>query len=40
VDAILLGVQPKNIEFFSDMSKEVERAAESIASILYKVLSR
>jgi hydrogenase 3 maturation protease len=39
VPVILLGVQPKTIDFYQPMSPEIEDAAVSIADILYKVLS-
>jgi len=35
---LLLGVQPKNIEFFTAMSPEVEKTAEEIAALLRKIL--
>ena len=35
---LLLGVQPKNIEFFTEMSPEVEKTAEEIAALLRKIL--
>jgi len=35
---LLLGVQPRNIEFFTEMSPEVERTAEEIAALLRKIL--
>jgi hydrogenase 3 maturation protease len=39
VPVILLGVQPKTIDFYQPMSPEIEDAAVYIADILYKVLS-
>jgi hydrogenase 3 maturation protease len=35
---LLLGVQPKKIEFFTEMSSEVEKASEEIAALLRKIL--
>jgi hydrogenase 3 maturation protease len=35
---LLLGVQPRNIEFFTEMSPEVERTAEEVADLLRKML--
>ncbi len=39
VQVILLGIQPKTIEFYQPMSPEIEDAAVSIADTLYQVLS-
>ena len=39
VQVMLLGVQPKTIEFYQPMSPEIEDAASSIADTLHKVLS-
>jgi len=36
---ILLGIQPKTIDFFMPMCREIEEAAVSIADTLYQVLS-
>lgn len=35
---LLLGVQPRNIEFFTEMSPEVEKTAEKVAAMLRKIL--
>jgi hydrogenase 3 maturation protease len=35
---LLLGVQPRNIEYFTEMSREVEKTAEEIADLLRKIL--
>ena len=39
VPVILLGVQPKTIDFSMRMSREIEEAAVSMADTLYQVLS-
>ena len=39
VPVILLGIQPKTIDFYKPMSPEIEEAAVSIADTLYQVLS-
>ena len=39
VPVILLGVQPKTIDFSMPMSREIEEAAASVADTLYQVLS-
>ena len=36
---LLLGVQPKNIEFYSEMSPEVSETAKKIANVLARILS-
>ena len=36
---ILLGIEPKTIDFSMPMSREIEEAAISVADTLYKVLS-
>jgi hydrogenase 3 maturation protease len=35
---LLLGVQPRNIEYFTEMSREVKKTAEEIADLLRKIL--
>ena len=35
---LLLGVQPESIEFFTEMSPDVEKAAQEIAALLRKIL--
>ena len=39
VPMILLGIQPKTIDFYKSMSPEIEEAAVSIADTLYQLLS-
>jgi hydrogenase 3 maturation protease len=38
VKVLLLGVQPRNIEFYSEMSSEVAETAERVAALLAKML--
>jgi hydrogenase 3 maturation protease len=38
VEAMLLGIQPKRIEFFTEMTEEVKRTAEEVADTLYAIL--
>jgi len=39
VKVLLLGVQPRNTEFYSEMSSEVAETAEEVAALLAKMLS-
>jgi len=38
VKVLLLGVRPRNIEFYSEMSPEVAETAEKVAALLAKML--
>jgi hydrogenase 3 maturation protease len=38
VKVLLLGVQPRNIEFYSEMSPKVAETAEKVAALLAKML--
>jgi hydrogenase 3 maturation protease len=38
VESMLLGIQPKRIEFFTEMTDEVREAAEKVAETLYYIL--
>jgi hydrogenase 3 maturation protease len=39
LEVILLGIQPKTIEFYAPMTPKIEEAASFIANTLYQVLS-